>query len=487
MIEQTRWVIFAEVMYALITLGVCLRIIYDTRSVSKTLAYLLLVFFVPVLGIAFYFSFGINYRVRKIYTKKLKIEDKLQESFIETVKHSTYDLFRSKNSAVEQYSLLISQNFNPDSGEVKPVFCSNEVDIMVNGEAFFPVLLEKLESAKHHIHMEYYIYANDSIGNKIKDILIRKAQEGVKVRFIYDDFGSSGIRRAFVREMREAGVEAYPFYKVRLIVLANRLNYRNHRKIVVIDGHTSFTGGINVSDKYINNESSDLYWRDTHMMIEGRASYGLQQIFLSDWNFCSEQNMEVGRELFPVIEDLGSVPVQVISSGPDYERPAILNSILRAIYLSKEEVLLTTPYYIPEASLQETLILAALSGVKVKLLVPKKGDSKIVNMVAHSFYEELLQAGVEIYRYNKGFIHAKTFVCDRKLASIGTANLDQRSFDLNFEVATLIYDETKGQDLANIFYEDLKDAEELTLERWLKRPRLRKFGERFMRLLSPFM
>ena len=487
-LDQSKWILLFEILYFAGIAVVCLIIIFDTRSVSKTLAYLLFTIFVPFIGAIFYFSFGINYRKRKSYSKKLAVDEIMFQKTRELLENAQQRLFHSGNDSVNQNKELIRLLANKKTG-ASPVFPNNKVKLLNNGEVFFPLLLEELEKAKHHIHIEYYIYENDEIGNQIKDILIRKAAEGVKVRFIYDDFGSKNIRKNIAKELRDSGVEAYPFNKIKLIYLANRLNYRNHRKIVIIDGLTSFTGGINVSDRYINKEGNKLFWRDTNVMIQGIATYRLQQIFLSDWNFCSKQDLTINREFFPEIEsyDNGNAAVQIASNGPDSEIPNILYSILQSISLAKEEVLLTTPYYIPESSLQEAIIIAGLSGLSVKLLIPKVGDSKLVDIASQSYFEDLLAAGVRIFLYEKGFVHAKTFVTDRKLASVGTANLDLRSFDLNFEVNAVVYNEEFATELAESFDEDLKHSQELLYEDWKKRGKLKKLTERLVRLISPFL
>lgn len=484
-----KWILILEVLYVVLLVFVCLRIIWDTRSVTKSLAYLLLVIFVPILGMIVYFSFGINYRKRKIYSKKLQISDTLLESTIDEYQSKYANLVNNDNKVIASNLSVIKVISNPKFEVISPLFHKNKVKILINGEACFPTLLEKLKNAKHSIHLEYYIFENDEIGNEIKDILIKKAKEGVTVRFIYDDFGSQNIRKEFAAELRNNGIAVYPFNQIRLLLLANRLNYRNHRKIVVIDGKTSFVGGINICDKYINNGKYDLYWRDTHLMIEGNATYKLQSVFLSDWNFCSGQQLNINHELFPPIENDESYNsfVQIISSGPDSEAPTILYSIIQAINSAKSEILLTTPYFVPDENLQQALILSALSGVKIILLVPKQGDSTFVNIASQAYYEELMKAGVQVYRYTKGFIHAKTFVTDRSLSSIGTANLDLRSFDLNFEVSALVYDEETAEELTNIFYEDIKNAEKIDPEEWEKRPFYIKLAEKVFSLFSPLI
>ncbi len=486
--EQAKWLIVTELVYLLFIIVVSIRIIFDTRSVSKTLAYLLLVLFVPILGAVFYFSFGINYRKRKIYSQKLEIDEKLKKELETTLEAYKKSIGNLDNPSIQENMKLIKLIANPRAGNTS-VLPNYQVEVFQNGENLYPVMLEELRKAKEHIHIEYYIYENDIIGNQIKDILIKKAKEGVEVRFIYDDFGSRGIRKNIARELREAGVLAHPFNKVRWILLANRLNYRNHRKIVVIDGETSFVGGINVCDKYINPSKSGLYWRDTHLMIKGYSSLALQRVFLSDWNFCSGENILINSKYFPLElptnDDL--IYTQIVSSGPDSDLPNILYSVNQAINSAKEEILIATPYFIPETSLQESLMVAALSGIDVRILAPLQGDSKTVNMASQAYFGELMAAGVKIFLYEKGFVHSKTFVIDKKIASVGTANLDLRSFDLNFEVSALIYDEKIARKMTQTFYEDLKHARQLDYERWKNRSKFKKFSERIVRLISPFM
>lgn len=482
------WALGLQIVYTLLLAAICFRVIVDTRSVSKTLAYLLLIIFVPVLGPVFYLSFGVNYRKRKIYNKKLKIDEHLKQRFLQNVQHLETVLITQPHQELRQFQHTLSLLSNPLLGN-DPCMPNWELKVLQNGEEKFPRLLAELEAAQHHIHLEYYIFENDTIGNTIRDVLIRKAGEGVTVRFIYDDFGSMGIRKKFIRDLRQNGIKAFPFNKIRLIGLANRLNYRNHRKIVIIDGRISFVGGINVADKYINSGEETLFWRDTHLMINGYSTFALQQVFLADWNFCSGESLEMNDDYFPLQQEWPPIDnfTQIISSGPDSEKPNILYALINAINSAQDEILLVTPYYIPDITLQESLVLAALSGKKVRLLVPMQGDSRLVTIASYSFFEELLQAGVEIYLYKKGFIHAKTFVIDKTLAGIGTANLDTRSFDLNFEVTAVIYDKDIAAGLASDFYTDINNADKLERRRWRIRSRWKVIIEKIIRLISPFM
>lgn len=482
-----NWILIADIVYIIILILVCLRIVYDTDSTTKALAYLLLAIFVPVAGMLFYFSFGINYRKRKLYSKKLIKDHALRKeleakiiSSTETNLTSNSDIIRDGDSLVH---LLLKDSWSP-------LTTGNYVKLLFNGEEKFPELLQVLRSAKHHIHIQYYIYENDTIGNQIKDILIQKAKEGVQVRFIYDDFGSSSIRKRLVRELRDAGVEAYPFNRIWLLFLANRFNYRNHRRIVIVDGQIAFVGGINISDRYINGpeRKNELYWRDTHLRIDGTGSHYLQYLFFCDWNFCSRQQLEPERIYFNGGHHKHSnVNVQIAASGPDSPTATIMLSLLKAINLAKKEILITTPYFIPGESIRDALKIAALGGVSVKILAPGISDSRLVNAAAWSYFGDLLKAGIEIYLYQKGFIHAKTMVVDDYLSMVGTANMDFRSFDLNFEVNAIVYAAEIAKQLRNAFHNDLINAEKIQLDAWNKRPLYKKLPERMARLLSPLL
>jgi cardiolipin synthase len=450
------------------------------------MAYLLFCIFVPVAGIVFYFVFGINYWRKKLYDKKMSQDEKILAQLKKDISLYTEESLEQKdvisNDSIELAAMLIKDLKSP-------VTRKNRVKLLVNGEQKFPEVMQVLRDAKHHIHIEYYIYEQDEIGKAIIELLIQKAREGVEVRFIYDDFGSPSIKKKIERRMREAGVQVHPFHKVHFYLLANRINYRNHRKIIVVDGQTAFTGGINVSDKYINNnEKGKLYWRDTHLRIDGPGVFYLQFLFITDWNFCCSKQLKAEEFHFVPNKNINdNMYLQVASSGPDSAQPSVLFSILQAIYLAKEEILITTPYFIPGDSITEALRVAALSGLSVKLLVPGISDSKLVNAASRSNYNDLLQAGVEIYLYQKGFVHAKTLVTDGKLSIVGTANMDHRSFELNFEVNVIVYDEQFAGEMRQVFLDDLKHTEKIDPELWYKRSAYKQFPEKIARLFSPIM
>jgi cardiolipin synthase A/B len=480
------WALIIEIVYFPFLVLVCLRIIYDTRSASKALAYLLLVVFVPVAGILFYFMFGVNFRKRKLYSKKLIADERRLRLLNDKIISSTENILKLNPDKVKDEEGLVYLILHDN---LSPLTSGNSVKLLINGENKFPEVFGAIESALDHIHLEYFIYENDRIGNQMKDALIKKAKEGVKVRFIYDDFGSRSIRNEFVEELQKAGVEAFPFNKIRLLFFANRINYRNHRKLIIIDGKTGFTGGINISDKYINKpDKTEPYWRDTHLRIDGPGILMMQHIFLCDWNFCSGQKLEPQRAFFSLQPHPSqNMNVQIASSGPDSPNSTIMLSVLKAITMARKEILITTPYFIPGGSIMDGLKMAALGGVEVKILVPGISDNRVVNAAARSYYTELMRSGVEIYLYKRGFVHAKTMVVDRAFSVVGTANMNHRSFNLDFEVNAHIYDRTFSEELTGVFYQDLLDAEKISYRKWRKRPVPVKLGERIARLFSPVM
>ncbi len=474
------------VMYVAALVFTIITIVVDTSNSAKSLGYILVIIVIPVVGMALYYSIGINYRKRKLYRKKL-IEDNdlfkiIRRHVVDVTEqqiHHNPQLIDEKEGVVR---MLLKDNISPLAPAV-------DVKLLINGGEKFDELLQALEEAKEHIHIQYYIFVDDEIGNKIKDILIRKAEEGVKVRFIMDDFGSHGLHKRMLSEFEKSKVEVAVFYKIRLYALANRLNYRNHRKIVVIDGNIGFVGGINVEDKYINNGKFKLFWRDTHLRIKGGASVlMLQATFIRDWNFCSKNKIELDLRYFSTEMGKGHKHlVQVASSGPDSSRPSIMLSTLGIITASKKRLYITTPYFIPSESIVDAIVYAALSGVDVRMLVPGISDSKIVNSASSSYYGRLLKAGVKIYRYQKGFVHAKTIVSDDTLAVVGSANMDIRSFDLNFEVTALVFSREINNELFENFMKDIEDSEELHEKEWLQRSWFKQFGNALARLVSPLL
>ena len=483
-----NWILIAQFAYILLIALIILRVLYDTRSSTKALAYILFIVFVPIVGMIFYFSFGINYRKRKLYSKKIGVNEHLRVQIQD--KMNAHSKAISNSGLIDEKYKTLTE-FIRRSGS-SPLSANNEVKLLINGEEKFPELVKALENAKSHIHLEYYIYENDVTGNQIADILIKKAKEGLEVRFMYDDFGSHDLGKSFIQKLKDAGVQTVPFYKIKLSALANRINYRNHRKIVIIDGRIGFVGGINMSDKYRNDlaTKNDLFWRDTHLMINGQATSYLQYLFLGDWNFCSNSKLTYNETYFPTFpqkETIENEIIQIAASGPDSSQPVIFYSLLEAIGSAKKSIYITSPYFIPGESLMDALLIAIQSGLDVKILIPGISDSKMVNAAASAYYTELLHYDAKIYKYNKGFVHAKTMVIDDDLAIIGSANMDYRSFDLNFEVNAMIYSKKIAKQLTEAFEDDLKEAKLIDKDSWLNRPKYIHLWEKVVRLISPFL
>ncbi len=321
--------------------------------------------------------------------------------------------------------------------------------------------------------------------------MIQKANEGVAVRVVYDDFGSRKIRRKMVKEMKAAGIEIYPFYKIILVAFANRLNYRDHRKIIIIDGKVGFFGGINISDRYDNSIQNDLYWRDTHLKLTGPFVNSLQYHFITSWNFCSPDKLIASHELFPHPEIKQNASnkelAQVVVGGPDYPRLSIMLSFLKIFTLARERLYITTSYFIPNESILNSLKQAAISGVDVRLLLPGISDSFLVDWASKFYLPALLKAGVRVFFYQKGFLHAKTLVADGKVGVVGTANMDIWSFDLNFEINAIVYGETFNKKLENVFLEDLKHTTEAKLEDWESISKAKQLKYSIARLLSSLL
>lgn len=476
---------FFWVFVYLIALFTAIRVIMDTHSSTKTAAYILLILLLPLIGTIVYFTFGVNYRKARLYQQKQvgneHFFDELKQNIVTDSAQLVSDNRELIGHHIDLVNLLIKDSYNKVT--------KNKVSLLVNGEQKFPEVARCLKAARNHIHIEYYIFENSGIGNSIKDILIERANAGVTVRVIYDAFGSLGFRENVKLELESHGVIVKPFYQVRFPVLASRINYRDHRKIIVIDGSIGFTGGINISDRYVNSGSNQLYWRDTHVKLEGEAVHSLQYHFLSNWAFCADERLPFSKALFPA---LPSVPahdelVQIVCSGPDHKRASIMFAYFTAISMAQKNVFITTPYFIPNESILSAIKKAALSGKDVRLLVPYTSDSRFVDAASRFYFADLLEAGVKIYRYKKGFIHSKTMVVDEHVSFVGTANMDYRSFEMNFEVNAVMYGKKMNGKLTDEFYKDIEHSEILDVNEWRDRSAFITFLDSVARIISPVL
>lgn len=364
----------------------------------------------------------------------------------------------------------------------------NSVDIISDGQEKFDKLISDIKNARHHVHVTYYIFRGDDIGLKLLSALVEKAKEGVKVKVLYDPVGARVLGKHFFDGLRSCGGEAEPFFGSRFFLINLRLNYRNHRKIVVIDGEIGYTGGFNVGDDYLGLYEDMGYWRDTHLRIEGNGVLSLQTRFLMDWNASAKDSMvQYEESYFPFSSLKGPTDMQIVSSGPDDEVHAIKKGFIKMISMAKDSVYIQTPYFIPDEALMETIKVAALSGIDVKIMIPNKPDHPFIYRATLSYAEELIDSGTEVYIYDSGFLHSKTIVIDGEIVSIGTANFDIRSFKLNFEVNAFIYDRNLSKQQVGLFKKDMRQSYLLTREMIDGYSNWEVFKQQFSRLFSPIL
>ncbi|MBN2984547.1 cardiolipin synthase [Cohnella algarum] len=458
-------------------------IFFERRNVGVTWAWLMVLLFLPVVGFPLYLLFGQNLSRLKMYKIKKETEERFRGIIERQRKQFRQHKLVYNDETAAEYDDLIYMNL---SSAMSLYTQDNDVRIFTEGTSKFEALLGELETAKHHIHLMYYIVHDDGIGRKLLDCLARKAAEGVAVRFLYDPVGSHRLHSRFFEPLERAGGEVAAFFPSRIPYLNFRVNYRNHRKMAIIDGKVGYIGGINVGDEYLGLVARYGFWRDTHLRLQGSAVKQMQSQFLLDWNLASGRMFE-GDPYFPNFTGDGEVGMQIVSSGPDQEMEQIKNGYIRMIHLAKESVWIQTPYFIPDESLLNAIRLAALSGVDVKIMIPAEPDHKMVYWASRSYLGDLLSLGVHCLLYGKGFLHAKALVIDGKAATVGTANFDIRSFKLNFESNAFIFDRGVAEQLKRTFEEDMAFCRELTEEEHLNRPRLHKIRESVTRLLSPIL
>lgn len=460
-------------------------IFLERRDPASTWAWLLVLFFMPILGFIIYLLLGRQLREKHLFRwegrSKIGIE-KLISYQLAAIEDDSFEFLKPDT---EKYRDMIYLHLHNNHSVLTQ---DNDVQIFTDGKKKFEALLYDLEHAKEHIHIQYYIFRLDGIGQQINDVLIRKAKAGVKVRVLFDDIGSRGLHVRHFRKLQANGGEVAAFFPAILPLINPRLNYRNHRKLVIVDGRIGYIGGFNVGDEYLGLSKSFGYWRDTHLRMEGSAVHPLQTRFILDWNQASAKtNIQYDELFFPAIPRKGEIGVQIVSSGPDSEWEDIKDGYLKMIFLAKDYIYIQTPYFIPDSSVLDALRIASLSGVDVRVMIPNKPDHMFVYWATYSNVGQLLKAGAKIYIYENGFIHAKQIVVDDQVSTVGTANIDVRSFRLNFEVNAFMYDREISHELAEIFEKDIQNCTELTYDQYLDRPRMIKVKESISRLLSPIL
>ncbi|MDV2582709.1 cardiolipin synthase [Alkalibacillus haloalkaliphilus] len=481
-IWEGRLVTTFSIFVTLSAILIVFIIFIENRNPSQTINWILVFAAFPVLGFFFYILFGRNYTKRKRYDEKQELDEQAFNK-IEGQKPITKQDLNQMGDHQKMFFRLAHELGN------SPVSFNSETRVLTNGSETFPSILDALQKAKHHIHMEYYIVRDDEIGSEIKDILIEKAKSGVEVRFLYDAVGSWKLSQGFKEELREAGVRFKAFAPVKLPFIGNRINFRNHRKIIVVDGELGFMGGLNIGDEYLGKNAYFGEWRDTHLHVRGEAVRSLQMIFLQDWHYETGESLLKQDYLSPemVLNDHEAGGVQMIADGPDTQWENIKKLYFSMIISAKKSIWIASPYFIPDEDILTAMKVASLSGVDVRLLVPSVPDKRIVFHASRSYYPELMDAGVKVSEYGKGFLHSKIVVVDEELASIGTSNMDMRSFHLNFEVNAFLFRTDSTNKLVEDFKEDFKVAQPIDPEKFKQRSIFIRVVESLFRLMSPLL
>jgi len=473
-----------SVFYLLNIIMALVVIFLERKDPTATLAWVLVLLIFPVGGFIFYLLLSQNFSRKKLFTMKIYAQKTFGDyiKFQEELFNSGALVFNDKN--VESYKDMIKMNLFTNKSSYTQ---NNDIEIFTDGKEKFYELFKCIEKAKNNIHVEYYIIKNDNLGNRLLNLLEKKAEEGVEVRLLFDSIGGRQITKEKIEKLLKSGVKVAAFFSSTIPIFNFKINYRNHRKIVVIDGEVGFIGGFNVGDEYLGLDTKIGYWRDTHIKITGDAVIDLQTRFFLDWGHATKEDMMYRPRYFPDTGNKGTVGIQIISSGPDRVDEAIKRNYVKMINSAKEYICIQTPYFVPDASVLEALKIAASSGVDVRLMIPCKPDHPFVYWATYWYCGELLQYGVKVYTYENGFLHAKTLVIDGVVSSVGTANFDFRSFKLNFEGNAIIYDTNISTSLKDIFMEDLNYSLELTREIYLERGIGIRFKESVSRLLSPLL
>lgn len=471
--QIAEWVLSGAYWYLIIA-SVAV-VLLENKNPVRTIAWVLVLLFLPYFGLLLYMVFGRSFKRQSRLSRKMKLQ------MVDSIKPILdRHVNATQQPSIEKYNGLIK--LLEKTGQA-PLVGSKQVDVFTEGNHLLDAMLHDIEQAKHHIHAEYYIIESDETGEAFKNALIKKAKEGLEVRLIYDDLGSWHLKRSAIVEMQQAGVKLQSFFKIRFPFFTTKLNYRNHRKIVIIDGNIGYLGGFNVADRYTQGLDWGV-WRDTHIRIQGDAVVELQRVFVTDWWYMSKKLLSQ-KKYFPVSSEENSLYMQVVGSGPDMDWQTIMQGYLQAIMAAKKYIYIQTPYFLPNESIANAIEMAALRGVDVRLMIPFRSDERIAFEASISYMENILKSGVKVLQYQKGFIHSKTMVIDGELSVVGTANMDLRSFEQNFEVNAFIYDKQKAEELSYIFMHDAKSCKKLSYWRWRRRPLYRKVLQALARLLSP--
>ena len=467
------------VLYVVVIVGIMLTVLMDNRQPAKTIAWVLVLLFVPVVGIVLYIFFGQNTRKMKLISGR---------SLDQLSKRSMLEFVEQRNLRMPEYFSSLVRLFTNQSMSLP--FKDNAVEFYTDGYQFFPALLQAIKGATNHIHLDTYIIADDPLGRLVSDALIAKAREGVEVRLIYDDVGCWRVPERFFDRMRQAGVKVHSFMPVRFPAFTSKVNYRNHRKVCVIDGTQGFIGGMNIALRYVKGlHGGALPWRDTHMRLRGSVVYALQRAFLVDWYFVDRTLINDHRYYPPMPWHISNDSLaQVVTSSPIAQWPDIMQGYVRILLEAKRYVYMETPYFLPTEPVMFAMRTAALAGVDVRLLIPRRSDAWLIQLASMSYVTETLEAGVKVRLYEKGFNHSKLLVADDQISTCGSTNIDFRSFENNFEANVFFYDRQTALRIKDIYMRDEDCSINFSEARELHhRPYMHRFVESLLRLLSPLL
>ncbi len=481
-IASSPVMLIISAIYLLTMIFTCLIIIFENRPPVKTLSWVLVILLIPMFGIVLYILFGQSFRKTKIFSQKAVVDSEYLFAIASEQKETLKAKLSDKPANIKGKSHLMTLMLNNQKAMLTE---NNDFRILINGYETFPAMLEAIENARKYIHLEFFRFDIDEIGNEFRNILMKKANEGIEVRIIIDDVGSWSFKSKYINEMRAKGVHIYSFMPVKFPHFTSKINYRNHRKILVVDGEKGYIGGINIAEKYLKGLKNIGPWRDTHLEVRGDAVASMNMVFLVDWYFVSNEILTRDEKYFITSKVENKCLMQLATSGPDSDWANIMQVYFSAISTARKSIYLCTPYFSPNESILTAIKTAALSGVDVRLLIPGKSDSVIGNWNSRSYISELLDAGVRVYLYNSGFNHSKFLVIDCVFSSVGSPNLDMRSFDLDFEITALIYDEKFARELKNIYFDDLGKSVEVLPQLWEGRKRSEKYKESLSRTLGP--
>ena len=459
-------------------------IFFQRKNPTSVWTWLLILYFVPVVGFVFYLLLGEDMHKRKMFRTK-ELEDRIHEAIRSQVASIQTKELQEEFPQLKKYSDLIYYNLE-SAGSI--LTDNNRIKIFTDGNQKFDTLLEDMKNAEKFIHIQYYIIKNDVLFTRIKEVLKEKAKEGVEVRVLCDGMGGRFVSRKCWQELRACGIRTAVFFPPLLGWVHLRMNYRNHRKIAVIDGKVGYVGGFNIGKEYIGLDEKFGYWRDTHLRIEGAAVSGLQLRFILDWNYAARENLFNESKYFAVIKErIGSSDVQIVSSGPDSKLQNVRNNYLNLIHKAERSIYIQTPYFVPDEAVYHALIMAIYSGVEVNIMIPCMPDHPFVYWATYSYIGDMVMAGAKCYVYNNGFLHTKGLIVDEEVYCYGTANMDNRSFRLNFEVNATVYDKKEAEKMVDIFKKDLEVCTQITRNKYASRGLWIRFREQVSRLLSPLL